>query len=287
MSVDKLAAELEAILVRRIQADQLVLPTMPVVAAQALDLLRHPDVGAREIAQLLEKDPVIAARALRLATSAAFAGSRKLSLQEAVARLGTKAVRALLVEASTRRIFTSRNPVINEQLTQLWEHSVAVGLIARDVLAVTGGADSEAAYLAGLLHDVGKPIVATMLLEVERNLSEVHQRNWIDSGEWLEVVTRVHRPVGVALAEKWQLPGVISACIRDVAEYDQLNRANLANPVCFGNALAKKAGLAGGPVDEDDVDALVMIGRSLLGVSDDVIRTLTKGLGERVANLYA
>jgi len=287
MSIAKLASELEAILVKRIQSDQLVLPTMPSVALRVQEILGDPDAGMKEVAAALEKDPVLAARALRMATSAAFAaGSKKVSLQEALARIGSQALKGLLIEASAKKLFVSRNPQINGQLKVLWEHSVAVGLMARDVLALAGGADSEGAYLAGLLHDIGKPVVATVLLEVERQLTDVSQRDWIDSGEWLQVIGRVHRQVGVALAERWQLPPSIVACIRESAEYDKGDRISFANAVCFANSLAKKAGVYAGPVDGDDNDAIIMIGRSVIGVSDDVLPTLTEGLRERVAGFY-
>jgi HD-like signal output (HDOD) protein len=287
MSLEKLAAELEGILTKKILSDQLVLPTMPAVAVKVMEILRDPDAGMKEAAALMETDPVIAARTLRMATSAAFAGGgKKITLQEALARLGTKMLKTLLVEASAQKLFLSKNPQINEQLRGLWEHSVAVGMLARDVLALTGAQDSESAYLGGLLHDVGKPVVATVLLELERQLTDVNQRGWIDSGEWLGVIAKVHRPVAVVLAERWQLPGPIVLCIKEAGEYDQGNRQSLSNAVCFANALAKKSGIYAGPVDQEDNDALVMIGRSVIGISDDILRTLTKGLRERVTGLY-
>jgi len=287
MSVEKLASELEVILTKRIQSDQLVLPTMPAVALKVAEILKDPDAGMKEVAAALEKDPVLSARALRMATSASFAaGGKKATLQEALARLGTKTIKGLLVEAAAQKLFVSRNPQINDQLRVLWEHSVAVGTMARDVLALTGASDSEGAYLAGLLHDVGKPVVATMLLELERQLTEVYQRNWIDSGEWLEVIAKVHRPIGVALGERWQLPPSIVACIKESQEYDKGERNSFANAVCFANALAKKSGIFAGKVDAEDNDAIIMIGRSVIGISDDILRTLTKGLRERVTGLY-
>ena len=287
MGVEKLSTELEAILVKRIQSDQLFLPTMPSLVTRVLELLHDPDAGMKEAAQLLEKDPVLAARALRMATSAAFAaGTKKVTLQEALARLGTKALKSLLVEASTQKLFVSRNAQINEQLKILWEHSVAVAMLARDVLALTGSSDSESAYLAGLLHDVGKPVVASVLLELERQLTEVYQKGWIDSGEWLSVVRTVHRKIGVALVEKWQLPAAIVDCVKETGEYEKAERHALSNAVSFANALAKKSGIYAGEVDAEDNDAIIMIGRSVIGISDDILRTLTKGLRERVTGLY-
>ncbi len=238
MSSERLAQELQAILLKKIQADQLVLPTLPPVATKALEVLRDQDAGPKEAAAVVEKDPVLAARVLRAATSAAFAaGTAKINLREAIARIGTRALKNILVEASAQQVFVSRNPTINNTMRALWEHSVAVAGLARDVLALVGGTDSESAYLAGLLHDVGKPVVATMLLEIERQLTEVHQRNWLDTGEWLDVVSKVHRPIGVALAEKWQLPGAIAATIRDSGEFNREDRQSLSNAVCFANAL--------------------------------------------------
>ena len=287
MASDRLATELQSILLKRIEADQLVLPTLGAVALRVLEVLRDPEAGPKEAARVLERDPVLAARTLRAATSAAFAGGTKqITLREAIARIGTRALKTLLVEASAQKIFVSKNPQINETLVLLWEHSVAVAGLARDVLALVGGPDSESAYLAGLLHDVGKPVVATVLLELERQLSDVHQRNWIDSGQWIEVVGKVHRPVGVALAEKWQLPPVITASIRDSGEFNRDNRQSLANAVCFANALAKKNGIHAGAVDHGENDALLMIGRSALGITDEVVRTLTRGLRERITGLY-
>jgi HD-like signal output (HDOD) protein len=168
----------------------------------------------------------------------------------------------------------------------LWEHSVAVGILARDVLALIGQGDSESAYLAGLLHDVGKPVVATVLLELERQLTEVYQKGWIESGDWLSVVRKIHRPVAVALSEKWQLPGPIVGCIKDSGEYDKGERHSLCNSVCFANALAKKTGIYAGEVNAEDNDAIIMIGRSVIGISDDLLRTLTKGLRERATGHY-
>jgi len=251
-----------------------------------MEILRDPDAGMKEVAQVMERDPVLAARTLRMATSAAFAGAgTKITLQEALARLGTKVLKGLLVEASAQKLFVSNTPRINESLRALWEHSVAVGILARDVLALTGAVDSDSAYLAGLLHDVGKPVVASVLLELERQLTDV-QEGWIDSGEWLQVVGKIHRPIGVALAEKWALPGPIVACVRDAVGYDEANRHSLANAVCFANALAKQSGIYAGALDAEDNDALVMAGRSAIGISDDILGTLTKGLGERVDGLY-
>ncbi|BDG07989.1 HDOD domain-containing protein [Anaeromyxobacter paludicola] len=283
MSAEKLAAQLEQIVRKRIQEDSLVLPTLPSVVKRINEILQEPEVNLRRAAEVIEQDPVLAARALR---AGGTGPGKKATVPEALGRMGPRAVRALLADAAGLKMFVSRDAKIAGAARKLWEHSVAVGNMARDVSALSGYPDSPGAYVAGLLHDLGKYVVMAVLLELERQMTELYNQPWIEFEEWIDVVGRTHRAVGMALAERWQLPDAIAKCIRDSSEYDNSDRSALVNAVCFGNALAKKATLYSGPVDADDVDALVMIGRSLIGVSDDVLKSLTMGLRERVSGLF-
>jgi putative nucleotidyltransferase with HDIG domain len=288
MSAEKLATELKSILLRRIHSDQLVVPTIPAVVHRAHEALREGDQSAsRSGPGILEQDPFLAARALREAWGAkGAAGQKKPTLAEAVSELGPRGVKALLADATAREGFVSRDAEIAKALRRIWEHSVAVGTLARDVLALSGHSDSDAAYLAGLLHDIGKPVVASILLEAERQATELYNRPWIPCVEWVDVVGKTHRAVGLALAQKWQLPESILKCLQEDLDYDNDDRTSLVNAVVFANALAKKTGVYVGPVDADDVDAAVMVGRSLIGVDDDALKTLTDGLDERVTGVF-
>jgi putative nucleotidyltransferase with HDIG domain len=286
MSAEKLAGELKTILLRRIAADQLVVPTIAAVAERIQELLRDGDSGLRRAPDVFQQDPFLAARALRAAAAAKTGAGRKLALPDVLGGLGNRVVRGLLVDASSQRMHVSRDREIAAAIKRIWEHGVAVGTLARDVVALAGQPHSETAYLAGLLHDVGKVVVAAILLEAERQTTEVYNRGWIGGDDWIEVVRLCHRPVGLALAEKWSLPDEIVKCMQADLDYDNGDRTCVGNAVCFANALAKKSGLYVGPYDEDDVDAIVMIGRSLVGVNDEVVKTLVKGLRDRVQGSF-
>jgi len=283
----KIAGWLEGVVLKRIADDQLVLPSIPGVVARSLEIVRKADFNFKDVAQVMEMDPVLTARALRLATSAAFgAGSTKLNLTEALTRIGAKSVKTLLIEGAAQKLFISKNPQIAGASRRTWEHSIVVAGMARDIAALAGSQSGEAAYLGGLLHDVGKPLVASMLLEAERQVVGVRNQKWIDTPVWVEVIARIHRKVGVALAEKWQLPDEVCRCIRDCSEYDNSDRSSIVNAVCLANALAKQNGFAVGPIDADDVGALVMIGRSLLGLGPEMLAKLCADLKERVNGLF-
>src|SRR5512147_2864346 len=284
MSAAKLGEELKQICIKRIASDSLVVPTIPAVVARAQDLLREGESAFKRAPEILETEPFLAARALRLA--GAGTNGKRVTLADALNRLGPRGIRQLLSDATSQKVHVSRDPEIAAALRKTWEHAVAVGTLARDVLALSGQPDSEAAYLAGLLHDVGKPVVASILLEAERQTTELYNRSWIPSAEWIEVIGKTHRAVGLALAEKWQFPEQVVRCMQENVEYDNADRTSLANAVCFANALAKKTGVYVGPVDAEDVDAIVMIGRSLIGVSDEILKTLMKGLKDRVTGLF-
>lgn len=280
----RLAEELEKIVTKRIASDHLVLPAMPPMAAKALALTKEADFSLKEAAALIEKDPILAAQLLKLAGSAGMGAREPMkSVLQAVTRLGVQKLRIFLVEATTRKVFESRDPRIAEASRGLWEHSLAVAILARDVVAFSNSGDPEFGYLGGLLHDIGKPIVGTMLLEAEKAvLGSKANAHWISGGEWIGVIQRCHRSVGVALAEKWEMPDAVCRSVRDCEEYDNSERLSVANAVRFANAIAKQQGLYVGEISRDDIDALVMIGRSLLNIDEEVVARLTGGIRHMV-----
>jgi len=285
MSAEKLLGVLREIILNRVEKDTLVIPSLPEVATRCLELLRDEEVDLRQVSKLVERDPVLATRLLRHATSAAGGGDASISIQQATTRLGSRNVRTLILDASAQQIFRSRDQRIASTARQLWEHSLAVALLSRDLAAILGELDAEAAYLAGLIHDVGKPIAAAILLEAERASDK--SRFTLTADSWLAVVQGVHRTIGVALAEKWHLPEAVTQAIRDSSEFDSSNRHSLGNVVCFSNSVAKLQELYPGTFDKEDAQALLMVGRSLLGLDDDVIARLSSGLKGRVTTEYA
>ena len=276
----RLSAQVEAIVSKRIANDQLVLPSLPAVATKCLGLLRNADFSLRDAAAIIETDPVLAVKLLKLANSAAFGGrDATKTITAAVTRIGLQGLRTFLIESSARKLFSSPDRRIADASAALWTHSVAVAVVARDLMTICGGAEPDLAYLGGLLHDVGKPVVAAILLDAERSVSESKRPpSWISSTDWVAVVQDCHRRVGVALTEKWEMPPTVRAAVRDCEEFDNSDRLCAANVVRFANALVKQKGLYVGKIDKEDVDALVMIGRSLLNLEDGAVGRATAGL---------
>lgn len=280
---DRLVAQFNAIILSRLEEDKLAIPALPTSIKEALDLVRQNEFDLTKVGMVIEKEPMLAAAVLRLANSAAYAASGTVtSLKNAISRLGMRAVRTLVVEVGAEKMFVSRDKRIASEAQKVWKHSLAVALVARDLRSFSGQADHDEAYLAGLLHDIGKPIVAGMLLSAEKQLAEGYSGKWIGSDLWTKVLHGSHRKVGVALAQKWQLPEAVSGAIHGSSDLDPANRGSLSNTVCFANAVAKSCGISTRD-DKEEAGAMLMVGKSLLGLDDDLIAKLVKSLESRMA----
>jgi putative nucleotidyltransferase with HDIG domain len=281
----KVGKTLSNIILRRMNENRLQLPSMPLVALKALDSLRDPNVSFADIARVIEQDPVIAARVLRVVNSAAY--SRRDScarLEQAVSQIGVKPMRILLVELAACQVFTSRSAGIRQMFKQIWDHCLAVGTLSRDLaVRLTPRIEPDVAYLAGLLHDIGKPIVAGLLLEAERKLIEELDMPWMTETLWKKTVAESHRGVGAAVATTWNLPPAIGEAILRCDAYDPNEGPHsCGNLVRFANTLAKREGIYVGEVPGDEIVAAILQGRSVLGVDEATETALIATLRERM-----
>ncbi|HVR61094.1 MAG TPA: HDOD domain-containing protein [Polyangia bacterium] len=277
---ERLATQLEAIVSKRLETDQLVLPALPAAAVKCLTLTKQADFALGDAAAIIDKDPILAAQLIKLASSAALGAREPIkSVLASVTRIGVQRLREFLIEASARQLFASRDRRISEAMQRLWDHARVVAQLARELVAASQSGDPDMGYLAGLLHDIGKPVVAALLLETERSwLATRKGAQWITGAQWVSVLGRCHQKVGLAIAEKWEMPDPVRRAVRDCAAYEQDDRLSVANCVRLANAIAKQEGIYVGEIAKDDVAALVSAGRELLNVDEQVVSRLTAAI---------
>ena len=280
------------IIMRRLNNDSLIVPAMPAIAAECMRVIDDPNQTWKNVSMLVGKDPVLAGRVLRIANSAAFPSKAPAtSLEMALPRMGTEGLKLALVNFSMYQAFSSKDERIQASFKGIWEHSLAVALIAKEIaeqLPPPRTVDPGAAYLAGLLHDVGKPVVGALLLEAEK-LSSTGKKSsapWISANVWTRVVNESHRKVGVSLARKWKLPAEIADAIERSGEYNPMRAVSCPNIVCLANAIAKQQGLYSGIHNPDESNALVARGSQLLGFAEPSLALLSAGLYQRVGTLF-
>jgi putative nucleotidyltransferase with HDIG domain len=270
----KVGDRLAQILVERIHRNKLVLPAMPAAATECLRLLNLPDNNLDKVLKIIAKDPIIAPQVMRRARSALLgrSGGAK-TLDQAVTRLGVRALKELIMNVSAYQLFQSKNPSIRKLTKSLWDHSVGVAVVARGLAKRKKDIDSEQAYLAGLLHDVGKPVAAALLLELERSV-DGPQRGWLEGDAWLGVVSECHREVGVALARSWNLDEDVLLAIARCDRYMTESPTSITNVVCYANALTKKAGVSVGEFDTAHNETLLREGANIFKLTEEMTDTL-------------
>ncbi|MCP3920634.1 MAG: HDOD domain-containing protein [bacterium] len=194
------ARNLRARLANQIESDELELPLLPETAAQVLSACQEGTCEAREVASLIERDPSLAGHVLRVTNSAAFAPAEPIvSLQQAVSRLGFGALCGIAVSVIMQgEVF--RIPGHEERLGRIWRHSARAAGWAKEIARLRRK-NVEGAFMCGLLHDVGKPIVMQALSGVVELVGfELPDEIWDD---WLD---EFHAEVGVRLLASWDMP---------------------------------------------------------------------------------
>jgi putative nucleotidyltransferase with HDIG domain len=284
ISAEELAAQIERAVLDQVSAERIVLPAMPRVAARAFMLLRKRDFSISEVAAVIENDPVVAARLVHLANSVAFATFVKLeSVLACATRLGARELSFFLMETAARQLIECHDPRIAKICDGLWDHSLSVAILSHDLVLALPGLDAEAAYLAGLLHDIGRPVVAEMLLDAEGRLLGKRVDRWIMPSKWLGIINRCDRTVGLAVTRTWTLPDAVIDGVGLCDQYDETRPFRLANVVRLANALAAVGGHDMMAQPGEETAAIVERGMALLGLSVETLAGIMMALPERLA----
>lgn len=187
------------------------IPPFPAVALRALNVLSGTDTSLRELCDVIRPDAVFSAEILRLANSPLIAFSKEInSVLQASMLLGFRRLRRLVITVGLRSYLDQASAQL---LRSTWRHSVACALIA-ERMARWNSVDREFAYTCGILHDIGKVVLARIdaeryaaLLKYKADTpaqilaleSDAFEMNHCQAGSWL--------------VSAWQLPEEFSAII--------------------------------------------------------------------------
>lgn len=185
------------------------LPSMPAVYFRILEALQSPDWPVEQIARIVAQDPGLTTKILQLVNSAFFGFARNVSnADDAVMLLGLSTIRSL---ALTTRLFTApkARPYEGYSVEQVWSHSMAVAQLAKKIALAEGGDERlvEESFTAGLLHDVGKMLLAenlgTRYFELMARADKSRRPlNLVEQEAW----QTTHGEIGAYLLDLWGLP---------------------------------------------------------------------------------
>jgi putative nucleotidyltransferase with HDIG domain len=206
--------QLEQALTQNIRNGNVELPLLPQAANRVMALASDPSADAAKLSALIHQDQALAAHVLRIANSPAYMPrSPVVSLQHAVAMLGMTVLSEITFTASLKS-GAFKVPGFEDDVKRLWRHSLASGAYAKEVARMRR-VNVESAYMCGLLHAIGKPVIlrtATTLAQERRiPLERPVLYSWVDG---------YHTEVGLLIADKWGLPKQVAAAIQYYASYE-------------------------------------------------------------------
>lgn len=222
------------------------LPTLPVVIQKLREVITDPQSDAEAVSSVIEDDPAIMARVLKLVNSAFYASSEPVkSLQAAVSRIGLKGINNIAISTAVFDTFRPDDEGDFDRM-EFWKHCICTG-IASTVLyneisdRFTHVFSSDLLHLSGLLHDIGKIIFEGFFHEEFMNAVRVSDEEDIPLYQAERKVIGVdHAFVGGWLAEKWNLTPDLVQIIRwhhDVMKVSSENKeliyiCHAANYLC-------------------------------------------------------
>ena len=188
-----------------VEVDKLV--SLPDIYYRLEETIVDPTSTMEVIANLLRSDPDLCARMLRMANSAFYSFPTRIeTIERAVGTIGLRQIRELVLVTAVVKAFEGIPPgTVN--METFWEHSIAVGIMARELGQQAGLPNADGFYIPGLLHDIGRLVMYLKLPDLMRELLERHETE----GQSLflmerEMLNYSHADVGARLLELWNLP---------------------------------------------------------------------------------
>lgn len=247
------------------------LPALPAAVMEVLDLIDRGDVNLAALEQRISRDQTLAARILRLANSPFYGCSQQVaSIRQACVVLGIHTIRNVVTAVGVLGRFP---PVADAHFNRfaLWQHAIGTGVAAR-ALARHCGRDQEAAFTAGLLHDIGKLVLDVCFPEP---FAEALRRCEEEGGLLREAEAAVfgfdHAVVGGRVARRWRLPATIADAIELHHAPDRAHASPLADLVHVADIVCR--GLEIGSGGDDLIPAVVPGALQRLGYTWESIGT--------------
>jgi HD-like signal output (HDOD) protein len=181
--------------------------------AHLLAQLSHPSCEIHELAETVERDPMLSGQILRLANSAIFGRLRPVSsIRHAIAMIGTGALRKFALGSSISNLFSRTKLAKQFSLRRFNEHSVATATLLELISEELPFESGEDAFLAGLLHDIGKLLVAANFPQQYDDilaLTAVNGATLIEAER--DILGIDHAELSSLAILRWELPGAIQS----------------------------------------------------------------------------
>ncbi len=197
--------------IKKVTESIISLPTLPTVVSKMIELVDNPKTSAASLARLISTDQALTAKILKLANSAYYGFPREIStVNMAIVVLGFNTVKDMGLSLSVFQVFKDSEGDKSFDVAKFWEHCIGCGAAARMMARRLRYRFVGEAFVAGLLHDIGKVVLSQYAHKEFMEILDLAAEGTMTLDEAEEKVIGVGHPqVGSWLAEKWNLPKII------------------------------------------------------------------------------
>ncbi|GAB2847789.1 hypothetical protein GCM10027277_14860 [Pseudoduganella ginsengisoli] len=250
------------------------LPAMPQILIKLIEHLQADDAGMPELAALIAKDAGMTSKILAVANSSAYhRNGRAVGLEQSLVSLGTDMIKTLVISESVFQTFNSFPHSGSTDLRSFWKSSLTTAVIARDIAKHLEYPHVEEAYLAGLLHNVGRlALLATAPKEYAFNFTARDDEDLCAVEQRTLQIT--HAEAGAWLIERWNLDSFLADSV--LYHHEPVSRLESAHP------LIRIVRLAHVLANHADVEEAVAMGAGLCNLDDETLHAIVKHAARQV-----
>lgn len=256
------------------------LPSLPQILLQVIEINEEDDFDIKKLVKVIAQDPSISAKALRLVNSAYFNLQGKFaSLERAVLYLGPETIKNIAITASIHQVFNGVKRNNSFSIDRFWWNSFSCAIFSKRIAQQIKYSNIEEAYVAGLLHNLGKLLLWTNFpKEYETVLSLLEDQTDECEAERQQIGI-THCEAGSWLIKHWELNSFMADAV--LYHHEPLDRVKNGFPLVKITSLAHKLS----KITNEDQTSIFSIGQELLGLDNQQMSAITAGAKEEIENI--
>lgn len=256
------------------------LPSLPQVLLQVVEINEQEDFDIKKLVKIIAQDPAISAKVLRLVNSAHFNLEGKfISLERAVLYLGADVIKKIAITASIQHVFNGVKQNGSFPINRFWWNSFSCAIFSKRIAQQTRYINVEEAYVAGLLHNIGKLLLwinfpkeyLSILPLIESQIDECKAEK--------EQIGITHCEAGSWLIKHWKLNSFMADAVH--YHHEPLARVKIGFPLVKITCLAHKLS----KMNSEDQTSIFAIGQELLGLDSKQMNTIICDAQKEIENI--